>query len=137
MTEEYIQIRHNDIMTNINRDKYSENKRDDISFNEKQEKKFIILFLIFIQILSELSSECKERSNLLYKFFKIYFVEQVKKWTLTVNKMKKKIKYYKELCMTIIQPKSMQKKKIEEINRFFKRQNNIKLTAKEHALKNI
>lgn len=116
MTEEYIQIRHNDIMTNINRDKYSENKRDDISFNEKQEKKFIILFLIFIQILSELSSECKERSNLLYKFFKIYFVEQVKKWTLTVNKMKKKIKYYKELCMTIIQPKSMQKKKIEEIN---------------------
>lgn len=80
------------------------------------ERKFIVLFLIFIQILSEVSSECKERGVLLYKFFKIYFVEQEKKWVIAINTMKDKIYYYKQLCKTIIQQKNFHIDKIEDIN---------------------
>lgn len=86
------------------------------STRDSNERKFIVLFLIFIQILSEISLECKERAILLYKFFKIYFVEQEKKWISAINKMKDKIKYYKELCKTIMQMKNHQIEKIEEIN---------------------
>ena len=63
-----------------------------------------------------MSSECKERGVLLYKFFKIYFVEQEKKWVIAINIMKDKISYYKDLCKTIIQHKNMHIEKIEEIN---------------------
>ena len=78
-------------------------------------KKFIILFLIFIQILSEISVECKERAVLLYKFFKLYFVEQEKKWSLFFDKMNTKIKYYKDLCKRVIQQKNKHLK-VESIN---------------------
>jgi hypothetical protein len=97
-------------------------KKNDKSLNfynstkDSNERKFIVLFLIFIQILSEISLECKERAILLYKFFKIYFVEQEKKWISAINKMKDKIRYYKELCKTIMQMKNNQIDKIEEIN---------------------
>ena len=79
-------------------------------------KKFSVLFLIFIQLLSEIAQECKERAVLLYKFFKLYFVEQEKKWALIYDKMNRKIKYYQELCKTIIHQKNQNSDKIESIN---------------------
>lgn len=74
------------------------------------------MYLVFIQILSEISSECKERGILLYKFFKIYFVKQEQKWINEVKKLKEKIKYYKQLCKNIMQLKNEKIHKIEEIN---------------------
>lgn len=79
-------------------------------------KKFLVLFLIFIQILAEISVECKEKASLLYKFFKLYFVEQEHKWIIVVNKMKEKIHYYRELCKTVIHQKNKHLDKIESIN---------------------
>lgn len=39
---------------------------------------------------------------LLYKFFNIYITEQDKKWIKIVEKVHKKIKYYKDLCKLVI-----------------------------------
>jgi hypothetical protein len=117
-TDEYLKTRTLKEITK----KDTETKKYEKSLNfynstkDSNERKFIVLFLIFIQILSEISLECKERAILLYKFFKIYFVEQEKKWISAVNKMKDKIRYYKELCKTIMQMKNNQIDKIEEIN---------------------
>jgi hypothetical protein len=104
------------MVRNDSKNKDSERSLEYLKSKDLHERKFIILFLIFIQIISEISSECKERGILLYKFFKIYFVEQEKKWTIAINKMKEKVKYYKELCKTIMQMKNQQIDKIEEIN---------------------
>ena len=71
---------------------------------------------MFLQIISEISSECKERGILIYKFFKIYFVEQEKKWITVLNRMKQKIKFYKDLCGIVIQQKNIHLDKIEKIN---------------------
>jgi len=46
----------------------------------------------------------------------MYFVEQEKKWIYTINKVKQKISYYKELCKTIIQQENNHIKKIEDVN---------------------
>ena len=56
--------------------------RQNIIINDKEEqvlrgKKFLYLYLIFLQVLSELAKECKDKANLLYKCFKLYFVEYV------------------------------------------------------------
>ncbi len=91
-------------------------KRDENIHFLKQKKKFLIIFLIFLQILSEISVENKERSLLLYKCFKIYFVEQEKKWLSIVNKLREKTIYYKELCKIIIQQKNEHVKKVEDIS---------------------
>lgn len=69
-----------------------------------------------MQMLADISLECKERGTLLYKFFKIYFTEQEKKWTLIINKMQEKITYYKDLCKTVIQQKNKHLDKLERIN---------------------
>lgn len=71
---------------------------------------------IFIQILSEIGSECKEKAVLLYRVFKLFFVEQEKKWTVITNHMKEKISYYKELAKAVIQQKNKHISKIEDIN---------------------
>ena len=73
-------------------------------------------YLIFLQILTDLSKECKDRSILLYKFFKLYFAEQEKKWILMLNKLQEKIRYYKDLFKIIIQQKNKHIDKIEDIN---------------------
>lgn len=72
---------------------------------------------MFLQILSDISSECKERSVLLYKIFKLYFVEQEKKWIVVINKLKNKIKHYKDLCKVIIENKFKNLEKIDEIQK--------------------
>lgn len=114
-SDEYLRNRKK-IGRNDSKNKLSDRSSDIFKTKDQHERKFIILFLIFIQILSEVSSECKERGILLYKFFKIYFVEQENKWIIAINKMKEKVKYYKELCKTIMQMKNQQIDKIEEIN---------------------
>jgi len=53
---------------------------------------------------------------LLYKIFKLFFVEQERKWTIVVSKLKEKITYFKELSKTIIQQKHKHLEKIEKIN---------------------
>ena len=74
------------------------------------------MYLIFLHLLSDISKECKEKSILLYKFFKLYFAEQEKKWILLLNKVQDKIRYYKDLCKVIIQQKNKHIEKIEFIN---------------------
>ena len=74
-SEDFLLNRQNQITRrNTGKNKNSDKNKVIIKDKEMQERKFIILFLIFIHILSEISAECKERANLLYKFFKIYFV---------------------------------------------------------------
>lgn len=63
-----------------------------------------------------MGSECKEKAVLLYQVFKLFFVEQEKKWTVITNHMKEKIHYYKELAKTVIQQKNKHLAKIEAIN---------------------
>ena len=58
----------------------------------------------------------KDRAILIYKFFKVYFVEQEKKWLNILNTMKDKIKYYKDLCKIMVQQKEKHIDKIERIN---------------------
>jgi hypothetical protein len=91
-------------------------KREENLHFLKQKKIFLVIFLIFLQILSEIAVENKERSLLLYKCFKIYFVEQEKKWLGIVNKLKEKASYYRELCKIIIQQKNEHVKKVEDIS---------------------
>jgi hypothetical protein len=107
-------------------------KRDDNIHFLKQKKKFLIIFLIFLQILSEISVENKERSLLLYKCFKIYFVEQEKKWLSIVNKLREKTIYYKELCKIIIQQKNEHVKKVEDISEVLLSQATTKENLENH-----
>ena len=72
----------------------------------------IIKFSLFTQILGDISVECKERALLLYKFFKIYYTEQEKNWLNVVEKLHKKIKYYKDLCKIVISKESSESKDI-------------------------
>jgi hypothetical protein len=67
-------------------------------------------------MLTEIGYECKEKAVLLYKVFKLFFVEQEKKWTVITNHMKEKISYYKELAKNVIQQKNKHLAKIEMIN---------------------
>jgi hypothetical protein len=109
-----------DMIKNLFRKKYLQNlinmKKEDEKKTMEHRKRFTILFIIFLQLLSEISVECKERAALLYKFFKMYFCEQERKWILVVNKMKEKVHYYKDLCKTIIDQKSKHLDKIGKIN---------------------
>jgi hypothetical protein len=67
-------------------------------------------------MLSEIAIECKEKAILIYKLFKIYFVEIEKKWISLTIKLKDKIHYYKDLCQTILQQKNKSLLKIETIS---------------------
>ena len=66
--------------------------------------------------MSELSVKFKDRAVLLYKFFKVYFVEHEKKWLDILNTMKDKIRYFKDLCKIMIQQKHKHIQKVERIN---------------------
>ena len=82
----------------------------------KNRQRSMNLFLIFIQILSEIFSDCKERAALLYKFFKLYFAEQEKKWTIVVSKLKDRIKNYKEICETFVKQNDKMVENVEYID---------------------
>lgn len=69
-----------------------------------------------MQILSDIYKECKERAILLYKIFKLYFVETERKWIEISNQLKNKIKKYREISEMIMNQKYKSMNKIEEIN---------------------
>lgn len=89
---------------------------DDLDKLSNQRMKSLTYYLIFFQILSEFSSECKERAYLLYTFFKVYFAEQETKFSKVIQKLYDKIKFYKDLCKLIVQQKHKHLDKIEEIS---------------------
>jgi hypothetical protein len=53
---------------------------------------------------------------LFYKVFKLFFVEQEKKWIDIIIQMRIKIDYYKALVKNVIQQKGKHLQKIERIN---------------------
>jgi len=53
-------------------------------------------------MLSDISVESKEKSVLIYKIFKIYFVEIEKKWAQEITKNNEKVDYYKKFCAEIL-----------------------------------
>jgi hypothetical protein len=63
-----------------------------------------------------MGSECKEKGILFYKVFKLFFIEQEKKWYDVINEMKIKINYFKELSKTVIQQKNKQLQRVEKLN---------------------
>lgn len=69
-------------------------------------KKLLILFLILTQCLSETLNESKERAVLLFKVFKMYFVELNKKLMNVIDHFKAKNEYYRELCRGIIKERT-------------------------------
>ena len=79
------------------------------------ETKSLFLFNIFLQVLAEINIKDKEKSFMLYKFFKIYFAQQNKKYGLILSKLNEKVKFYKDLCMLIVQQKHRQIENIEVI----------------------
>lgn len=68
-------------------------------------KKAFTYYLIFMQILSDISNECKERAYLLYTFFKVYFAEQENKFGIIISNIYEKVMFYKDLCKLILQQK--------------------------------
>jgi hypothetical protein len=96
------------------------NKKANLDESAKEaeiNKKLFLSFLILIQTLSEISTECKEKAVLLYKIFKLYFVELENKWLIVISNMNEKINYYKELCRNVLKTKNKHlPERIEIIN---------------------
>lgn len=79
----------------------SSNAQEEI--NIKQSIKYsLLLYCVIVYIISELSTISKERSILLYKAFKLYFIEQEKKNFSLKEKLLRKIKYYKNFIDFIL-----------------------------------
>ena len=112
-----------EIISNLFRKKYlislNELKKENEKLYANSSKRYLVLFLIFIQILAELYSDCKEKATLLYKFFVNFFAEQDKKWIYVVSKMKERVKFYKNLAKTILQQKHKNIEHIEDLNNVF------------------
>ena len=69
-----------------------------------------------MQVLTDISKECKERAILLYKIFKLYFVETEKRWIEISKQMKEKITKYREISEIILKLKFKNIENIDEIN---------------------
>jgi hypothetical protein len=69
-----------------------------------------------MQVLTDISKECKERAILLYKVFKLYFVETEKRWIDISKQMKEKITKYREISEIVLKQKFKNIDKIDEIN---------------------
>lgn len=69
-----------------------------------------------MQVLSDISKECKERAILLYKTFKLYFVETEKRWIEISKRLKDKITKYREISEIVLKQKYRNIEKIDEIN---------------------
>ena len=118
--EALFDIRTKQMITKLFKKKYlnslNQLKKDNDKLYETSMHRHLILFLIFIQILSEIHSDNKDKAILLYKFFTNFFVEQDKKWIYVVSKMKEKVKIYKNLCKAILTQKNKNVDKIEDMN---------------------
>ena len=69
-----------------------------------------------MQLLTEISLECKDKAVLLYKVFKLYFVEQEKKWIFKSNLMKDKINFYKDFTKFHMQENNKELINIKQIS---------------------
>ena len=81
----------------------------------KSSKKYLILFIIFLQELSDISKEFKEKAILLYKLFVHFLAEQDKKWIYVINKIKERVNIYKNLSKTILSQKNNNLQNIEDL----------------------
>jgi len=86
-------------------------KKKNLSVKERQKiemefknfrNKSLVISLIFLNLLSEISYEKKEKAELLYKAFKEYFILLEANHTTEKERYHKKIEFYKELCKTIL-----------------------------------
>ena len=85
-------------------------------------KKFYLLYLTILQLFSEISLDCKERSILLHKCFKAYFSEVEKKNQMIIQNLKQKIIFYKNLIKTIMFQKDRKLESIETMTDVLKSQ---------------
>jgi len=82
----------------------------------KETKQSFILSLIFIQLISEISKEQKERGELLFRIFRIFMWKEEEKLVREKNDYLDKILYYRELCKNILSSKFKDDFHIEQIN---------------------
>ena len=68
----------------------------------KFEKSSLLISLVFLQVLAEISADNNDKAYLLFKAFKLFFVQQEKRNMFEKNKIIDKINYYKELCKTLV-----------------------------------
>ena len=68
----------------------------------KFEKNALLISLVFLQVLAEISSENKDKAYLLFKAFKLYFVQQEKRNSFEKNRILDKIDFYRDLCKTLV-----------------------------------
>ncbi len=89
-------------------------KENEENYN-KSNKKYLILFFIFLQELSDISREFKEKAILLYKLFVHFLAEQDKKWIYVINKMKERVNIYKNLSKIFLSQKNKNIQIIENL----------------------
>jgi len=83
---------------------------------QKFKNKSLIISLIFMNMLSEISTENKDKASLLYRAFKEYFVLIETNHTIEKQKILQKINFYKELCKTVLSQKQDSLGNIDSIN---------------------
>lgn len=69
---------------------------------EKSRRRILVIYSIIMQIISDYSILNKDKSVLLFKAIKNYFLEQEKKFNRTSQVLLNKINYYKELLVFIM-----------------------------------
>jgi hypothetical protein len=79
-----------------------------------------------------LGAECKEKSILLYKVFKMFFSEQERKWSNLTLKIKQKLEYYKDLCKTVLQNKDKKENILEKLNEILFQNNLTEKNLQKH-----
>ena len=77
-------------------------KSENLEERIKMKEKFSVLFVLLMEVLSGIFVENKTRATLLYRLFKIQFVETEKKWLHIMKEEREKIHFYRDLCKMII-----------------------------------
>jgi len=95
--------------------------RKELIINNKEEykqrgKKYLYLYLIFLQIVSDIAKDCKDKANLLYKCFKLYFIEQEKRYIDSLKFLKERAKTFKDFCKLILQYNSKNMESMDVMN---------------------
>lgn len=100
------------------KDTLNQLSKNPISFSDLQttRKNQLVIFTVFLQILSEISITSKERATLLYKVFKKYFIETEKKTLLEKEKLTRKLEYYRRFIQFILDKEKSYFTDIDAIN---------------------
>ena len=83
---------------------------------ESYKKKSLLCALIFLQVLSEIGKDDRDKAILLYKAFKYYFVVKDSYEVYEQEKNLKKINFYKTLCKTLLGEENTEIADIDTIN---------------------